>query len=266
MGPIIHLRINFCKKKKKEEEEEEEKEEAASPVRPAGKDREMIGCPSAHSEGRVTPTGTDPHPTSTFTQHHAGAPTRPGSISWDLDSHRGDAARTLSGGLWRQQGCSRHNHGQRHTHPQVSVALTAPRQRLGDVSARSPPPCVYQPSSKWEQGPVSALPPWSHRPPPLGRSKEKFLASSVLPKESAPASQFRGRGAQSWLGSPAQTRPKPRLNLPRRRLRWASRDKHTALVRTPHECLQTTAPPERHTTRLRKFQLVPLATTHSLWT
>ena len=182
MGPIIHLRINFCKKKK--EEEEEEKEEAASPVRPAGKDREMIGCPSAHSEGRVTPTGTDPHPTSTFTQHHAGAPTRPGSISWDLDSHRGDAARTLSGGLWRQQGCSRHNHGQRHTHPQVSVALTAPRQRLGDVSARSPPPCVYQPSSKWEQGPVSALPPWSHRPPPLGRSKEKFLASSVLPKES----------------------------------------------------------------------------------
>lgn len=153
-------------------------------MRPAGKDREMIGCPSAHSEGHITPTGTDPHPTSTFTQHHAGAPTRLGSISWDLDSHRGDAACTISGGLWRQQGCSRHNHGQRHAHPQVSVALMAPRQRFGDVSARSPPPCVYQPSSKWEQGPVSALPPWSHRPPSLGRSKEKFLASSVLPKES----------------------------------------------------------------------------------
>ena len=57
--------------------------------------------------------------------------------------------------------------------------------------------------------------------------------------------------------------PKPRLNLPQKRFRWASHDRHTAMVRTPHECLQTTAPPERHTTRLRKFQLVPLATTRS---
>ena len=76
------------------------------------------------------------------------------------------------------------NHGQRHAHPQASAALTAPRQRLGDVSVRSSPPCMYQPSSKWEQGPVSTPPPWSQRPPSLGRSKEKFLASSILPTES----------------------------------------------------------------------------------
>lgn len=159
------------------------------------------GCSSTHRDGRVTPKGAESHPSSTFTPHGSGAPTRPEPSpgnwlpTW-VGSGMLHPPSPVGHGVGRA--ARDDNRGRRHAHPQAGVVLRAPKQGLGDVSVGSPLPRACQPGSKREQGPAKRIPVTVTQAAPSAKGQGKFSCLLYPPrgKPQGGASRLRTQGGK----------------------------------------------------------------------